>query len=73
MHVIAIDVSHFYDSIDFLGIYRLFDDYLNEQEKNILKELVAYNEKLMRRINGSRRKCWKSLVLLVTACLIQGK
>lgn len=55
MHVITVDVSHFYDSIDFLGIYRLFDDYLNEQEKNILKELVAYNEKLMRRINGSRK------------------
>lgn len=55
MKVISIDVSHFYDSIDFLGIYRIFDDYLTEQEKNILKELVAYNEKLMRKINGSRK------------------
>ena len=55
MYVITIDVSHFYDSIDFLGIYRLFDNYLNQQEKNILKELVDYNEKLMRKINGSRK------------------
>ena len=28
---------------------------INEKEKNILKELVAYNEKLMRKINCSRR------------------
>lgn len=55
MKVVTLDISHFYDSIDFLGIYRLFNTYLNEEEKNILKELVAYNEKIMRAINGSRK------------------
>ncbi|MCM1439553.1 MAG: RNA-directed DNA polymerase [Roseburia sp.] len=55
MQVITLDISRFYDSIDFLGIYRLFDNYLNALGKNILKELVSYNEKIMRRINGSRK------------------
>ena len=50
MQVITLDIAHFYDSIDFLGIYRLFDNCLNTQEKNILKELVSYNEKIMRKI-----------------------
>lgn len=53
--VIALDISHFYDSIDFLGIYRLFDAYLEPSERNMLKELVSYNEKLMRKINGKRK------------------
>lgn len=55
IQVITLDIAHFYDSIDFLGIYRLFDNCLNTQEKNILKELVSYNEKIMRKINGSRK------------------
>jgi len=41
MQVIALDISHFYDSIDFLGIYRLFGNYLNSLEKHE-KELFIY-------------------------------
>lgn len=55
MHVIMLDVSHFYDSIDFLGIYKLFEKYLDEKETKLLQALIQYNDKLMRKINGTRK------------------
>ena len=54
MNVITLDVYHFYDSIDFLGIYKLFDSYIDEKQKNILEKLISFNEKVMRNINGNR-------------------
>ena len=54
--VFTIDISHFYDNIDFLTVYNLCKKDLNEAQKNEFAFLIDYNEKLMRGINenGSR-------------------
>lgn len=54
MHVITIDIKHFYDSIDFLGVYSFVEDKLSKEENNLFMELIRYNEKLMRKICGKR-------------------
>lgn len=46
--VITIDIKHFYDSIDFLGITSILNESLNTEEKNIMQFLILYNEQLMR-------------------------
>ena len=55
LNIITIDVKHFYDSIDFLGVFKLIKDSLDEEGINIIKYLISYNEKLMKRINGNRK------------------
>lgn len=37
-----------------MGIYKLFDSYIDEKQKNILEKLISFNEKVMRNINGNR-------------------
>lgn len=54
MHVFTIDIKHFYDSIDFLGVYNLLRDKLSEEENNLFMALIKYNERLMPKINGKR-------------------
>ena len=54
MHVLTIDIKHFYDSIDFLGVYNLLKDKLSEEENNLFMSLIKYNERLMQKINGRR-------------------
>lgn len=46
--VITIDIKHFYDSIDFLGITSILNESLNTEEKNIMQFLILYNEQLTR-------------------------
>ncbi len=53
--VITLDIKHFYDSIDFLGVYRLLNDSLNIEERNIMKFLITYNEQLMRSSSNTRK------------------
>lgn len=48
VRVITIDIKHFYDSIDFLGITSILNENLNTEEKNIMQFLILYNEQLMR-------------------------
>ena len=55
LNIITIDVKHFYDSIDFLGVFKLIKDSLDEEGINIIKYLISYNEKLMKGINGNRK------------------
>lgn len=52
--VFVIDVKGFYDSINFLAVYNLMRDSLNDEDKRIFEFLVRYNEQLMREINGNR-------------------
>ena len=54
MHVLTIDIKHFYDSIDFLGVYNLLKDKLSEEENNLFMSLIKYNERLMLEMNGKR-------------------
>ena len=54
MHVMTIDIRHFYDSIDFLGVYNLLKDRLSEEENNLFMSLIKYNEQLMKKMNGKR-------------------
>lgn len=53
--VFYIDLKGFYDHIDFLAVYRRFENILTEEAKNIFCFLVEYNEQLMKKIkNGCR-------------------
>lgn len=55
--VITIDIKHFYESIDFLGMPSLLNESLNDEEKNIMQFLILYNEQLMRiSTNNESRK-----------------
>ena len=54
MHVLTIDIKNFYDSIDFLGVYKLLKSELSEEENNLFVFLIKYNEQLMKKINGKR-------------------
>ncbi|WP_286907342.1 TOTE conflict system archaeo-eukaryotic primase domain-containing protein [Clostridium sp. UBA1652] len=55
LSVITIDVRHFYDSIDFLGIYKGLENSLNIKCKRIIETLINYNENLMKKITGQRK------------------
>lgn len=54
MHVLTIDIKNFYDSIDFLGVYKLLKSKLSEEENNLFTLLIKYNEQLMKKINDKR-------------------
>ena len=54
MNVLTIDIKQFYDSIDFLGVYKLLEDNLSEEENNLFMSLIKYNERLMKKINSKR-------------------
>jgi hypothetical protein len=54
-HVMTIDVRHYYDSIDFLGVYKNLENYLNPKCNRIIKVLIDYNENLMKSINNQRK------------------
>ena len=54
MHVLTIDIKHFYDSLDFLGVYNLLKENLSEEENNLFMSLIKYNERLMQEMNGKR-------------------
>ena len=52
--VITLDITKFYDSVDFLGVYKLLQAQLSNEEKNIMQFLIHYNELLMQK-NGKSR------------------
>ncbi len=52
--VMTMDIKDFYDSIDFLSVYATFRDEFDEENGNIFKYLVRYNEELMVRLKGKR-------------------
>lgn len=52
--VIVIDIKKFYDSINFLTIYHLLKNKLNDKDKQIFEFLIKYNEELMRELRNTR-------------------
>ena len=52
--IITLDISKFYDSIDFLGVHELLKSELNTEKNNLIKFLISYNENLMQEISGAR-------------------
>jgi len=54
MQVLTIDISRFYDNIDFLGVYNLLKERLSEEENRLFMSLIKYNEQLMYKMNGKR-------------------
>ena len=53
--VFTIDLKGFYDHVDFLSVYSIFENELNNSEKNLFKFLIDYNDKLMRTLFESER------------------
>lgn len=55
LNVISLDISKFYDSIDFLGVYSLIEEKMTPEAKNAMHFLITYNENLMINISKVRR------------------
>lgn len=53
--VFYLDLKSFYDQIDFLTVYRTFENVLDEQAGNIFFFLIEYNDRLMKEVNNGRR------------------
>lgn len=54
--VFTIDLKGFYDHIDFMAVYSHFEGELGEEERNMFKYLVDYNDIVMRKLSGGKRK-----------------
>lgn len=52
--VFYLDLKSFYDNIDFLTVYRTFEDSLDEESKRIFTKLIEYNNELMKCVNDKR-------------------
>lgn len=53
--VFYLDIKGFYDHIDFLTVYRTFENVLEGEAKNIFIFLTEYNDKLMKKLHNGRR------------------
>lgn len=53
--VFYIDLKGFYDHIDFLTVFRTFEDLLDDETKNIFIFLTEFNDKLMKQLQNGRR------------------
>lgn len=53
--VFYIDLKGFYDHVDFVSIYKTFENIFDKEEKNIFSFLTKYNDLLMKKINNGRR------------------
>lgn len=53
--VFMIDLKCFYDHVDFLSVYSIFEDELDNTENNLFKFLIDYNERLMRKQFDNKR------------------
>lgn len=51
----VIDLKGFYDNVDFLSVYSLFENELDDSENNLFRFLIDYNDKLMREKFSNRR------------------
>lgn len=47
--VFTIDLKGFYDHVDFLSVYSIFEEELNKSENNLFRFLIDYNDELMRK------------------------
>ena len=54
--VITIDLKHFYDSIDFVTVYLLFEKELEKKEKKEMNFLIKFNDYLMRQVNKDKSR-----------------
>lgn len=54
-HVFVMDLKGFYDHIDFLAVYKVFEQELKDESKYIMEFLIAYNERIMKMVNGNSR------------------
>ena len=54
--VFVIDLKGFYDHIDFLSVYSIFESELGKEENNLLKFLIDYNDILMRTLSNNKRQ-----------------
>lgn len=54
-HVFVMDLKGFYDHIDFLAVYQVFEQRLEDETKYIMQFLIAYNERIMKMVNGNSR------------------
>lgn len=50
-----IDLKGFYDHIDFVSVFRSFEDLLDEETKNIFVFLTEFNDMLMKKLQNGRR------------------
>lgn len=53
--IFFIDLDACYDHIDFLNVYRLISDSLDDEGRNIFQYLVSFNERLMGEMHHDRR------------------
>lgn len=54
--VFVIDLKGFYDHVDFLSVYSVFETELGREEKHLLKFLIDYNDILMRNHFNNKRQ-----------------
>lgn len=52
--VMVVDVKKFYDCIDFLAVYDLYEKELGEEERRIFKYLISLNDLVMRKTTSTR-------------------
>lgn len=50
-----LDLKSFYDHIDFLTVYRTFEESLEEESKRIFLKLIEYNDLLMKSLHEGNR------------------
>lgn len=53
-YAMVTDLRHFYDSVDYLAISRIFQESLSTEEQKMLEYLIQYNESLMKKYTGQR-------------------
>lgn len=53
--VFYLDIKNFYNNVDFLTVYRTFEQSLNDSARNIFLKLVEYNDILMKSIFSKKR------------------
>ena len=53
--VFYIDLKGFYDHIDFLTVYRTFENAFDKEIKNVFLFLIEYNNKLMKQLQNGHR------------------
>lgn len=53
--VFYIDLKGFYDHIDFLTVYRTFENAMDKETKNIFLFLIEYNNELMKELQNGHR------------------
>ena len=53
-YAMVTDIRHFYDSVDYLAVSRIFQESLPTEEQKMLEYLIQYNESLMKKYTKKR-------------------